>query len=175
VRKAAEAEVARAYVTADDAVRQAEAQAAHIKSLQPLSIPVPPFEFRAETGHIESVLNALQQIDYVLEVGMADGGDAGIPLDIDLMQTLVWAVQEHARYLSDQSRIRGPAGSPPADAAAAYEQAAAESFRAFLQRIEDVARRLGGRDRSPTPRSSTSSPRCWPTRGCSARRLDSQS
>jgi colicin import membrane protein len=80
---------------------------------------------------------------------MADGGDAGIPLDIDLMQTLVWAVQEHARYLSDQSRIRGPAGSPPADAAAAYEQAAAESFRAFLQRIEDVARRLGGRDRSP--------------------------
>ena len=68
MREAADAEVARAYAAADDAIRQAQAQAARTVSMQPLSIPVPPFEFRSETGHIENALNALHQIDYVLEV-----------------------------------------------------------------------------------------------------------
>ena len=134
----------------EDAIRQAQAQAARTSSIQPLSIPVPPFEFRSETAHIESALNALQQIDYVLEVGMADEGDSGIPLDIDMTQTLVWAVQEHARYLANESpSATSSAGQPPGDAAAAYAEAAAQSFRALLQRIETVTRRLAGRDLGP--------------------------
>ena len=91
-----------------------QAQAARTSSIQPLSIPVPPFEFRSETAHIESALNALHQIDYVLEVGMSDEGDSGIPLDIDMTQTLVWAVQEHARYLANESpSATSSTGQPP--------------------------------------------------------------
>jgi colicin import membrane protein len=147
---AADAEVARAFAAAEDAIRQVQAQAARTSSMQSLSIPVPPFEFRSETGHIESALNALQQIDYVLEVGMAEDGDAGIPLDIDMTQTLVWAVQEHARYLADESpSAAGRMSQPPGDAAAAYREAAAPSFRALLQRIETVTRQLAGRDLGP--------------------------
>ena len=40
-------------------------------------------------------------------------------------------------------------GQPPGDAAAAYTEAAAQSFRALLQRIETVTRRLAGRDPGP--------------------------
>ncbi len=143
VREAADAEVARAYAAADDAIRQAQAQTAR----KPLSIPVPPFEFRSETRHIENALNALHQIDYVLEVGMANGGDPDIPIDTDLMHTLVWAVQEHAMHLSNESQSATSGMSPPPpDAAAAYAEVAAEAFRALLQRIENVVRRLGDRN-----------------------------
>ncbi len=147
VREAADAEVVRAYAAADDAVRQAQAEAARTNSMQPLSIPVPPLEFRSETGHIENALNALHQIDYVLEVGIATGGDPDIPVDIALMQTLVSAVREHAMYLSNESRSGTTSvGQPPRDAAAAYAEVAVEAFRAFLQRIETVVQRLRGRN-----------------------------
>ena len=150
VRKAADAEVARAYAAADDAIRQAEAKAVRAKSLQPLSIPVPSFEFRAETGHIENALNAIQRIDYVLEVDMANEGDTDIPLDVELMQTLAWIVQEHAAYLSNESQGATSAARPhPSEAAAAYEEAATAAFRAMLRRIEVTARRLRSRQRSP--------------------------
>ncbi|MGZ6780565.1 MAG: hypothetical protein ACXVGO_16425, partial [Mycobacterium sp.] len=146
-REAAEAEVARAYAAADEAVREAQAEAAHASAIQPLSIPVPPFEFRSATGHIENALNALQRIDYVLEVDMAEDADYDIPLDVDLMQTLARIVQDHARYLSDESR-RAPSGSAR-DEADAYAEAAAAAFRSFLQRIDTALRRLGHRNRSP--------------------------
>jgi hypothetical protein len=150
VREAADAEVARAYTAADEAIRQAEAKAARAKSLQPLSIPVPSFEFRAETGHIENALNAIQRIDYVLEVDMANEGDTDIPLDVELMQTLAWIVQEHAAYLSNESRsATGGMRQHPGEAAAAYEEAATAAFRAMLRRIEVTVRRLRGRQRSP--------------------------
>ena len=42
VKEAADAEVARAYAAAEDAIRQAQAQAARTSSIQPLSIPRPP-------------------------------------------------------------------------------------------------------------------------------------
>ena len=116
-------------------------------SMQPLSIPVPPFEFRSETGHIENALNAVQRIDYVLEVDMANDGDPDVPLDIDLMQTLAWIVQDHARNLSSESQ--SVTNTSPRDEAAVYAAAAAEAFRALLQRIEKVARRMGGLGRSP--------------------------
>jgi colicin import membrane protein len=141
VREAADAEVARAYAAADDAIRQAQARAART-----LSMPVPPFEFRSQTAHIENALNALHQIDYVLEVGMADDGDSDIPLDVDLMQTLAQVVAEHAMYLCNESQsAAGNEGQPPRNAAVLYAAAAAEAFRAFLARIETVALRLQGR------------------------------
>jgi len=72
VREAADAEVARAYAAADDAIRSAKAVVSRAKSIQPLSVPVPSFDFRPQIGHIEKALNALQGIDYVLEVDMAN-------------------------------------------------------------------------------------------------------
>ncbi len=145
--EAAEAEVARAYAAADEAVRKAQAQAAHASAIAPLSIPVPPFETRTAAGHLENALNALQRIDYVLEVDMADDAGYDVPLDIDLMQTLARIVQDHARYLGDESRTAGD-GSPR-DEAEAYAEAAAQAFRAFLQRIDTAVSRLGHRNHSP--------------------------
>lgn len=151
VRDAAGAEVARARAEADHATRQAQAAAARTASTQLLSIPIPPLEVRPQTRRIENALNALHQIDYVLEVGMAEDVESHIPLDVDLVRSLVWTVQEHAMYLSDEPR-NVPAGyTTPSqgDAAASYAEAAAGAFRAFLQRIDAVAGRLGSRDRSP--------------------------
>ena len=149
-RDAADAEVARAYAAAGDAIQDAQAQLARTMSLQPLSIPVPPFEFRSETGHIENALNALHQIDYVLEVDMVSGRNPDIPIDIGLMQTLVSAVRDHAMYLSNHSpSATSGTGSPPRNAPAVYAEFAEEAFRALLQRIETVVRQLGGRNLGP--------------------------
>ena len=72
-------------------------------------------------------LNALQQIDHVLEVGMADDIDYHIPLDVDLIQSLVRIVQEHAMHLSNESRELPPSSTsqPQVDAVATYAEAAA--------------------------------------------------
>lgn len=121
-----------------------------IKRLATLSIPVPPFEFRSETGHIENALNALHQIDYVLEVDMASGRDPDMPIDIGLMQTLVSAVRDHAMYLSNQSpSATSGTSSPPRNAPAVYAEVAVDAFRGLLQRIETVVRKLGGRNLGP--------------------------
>ena len=150
VREAADAEVARAYAAAGDAIQDAQAQFARNMALQPLSIPVPPVELRSETGHIENALNALHQIDYVLEVEMVSGRGPEMPIDIGLIQTLVSAVRDHAMYLSDQSRsATGGINSPPRGAAAVYAEAAEEAFRGLLQRIEKVVRQLAGRNLGP--------------------------
>jgi hypothetical protein len=136
VREAAEAKVARAYAAADDAVRQTQERAART-----LSMPVPPLEFRSETAHIENALNALHQIDYMLEVGMADESDADFPVDIDIMQTLARVVHEHAIYLCNESRD-GADSTANNEETAAYAEDAADAFRGLLQRIETVVRRL---------------------------------
>jgi hypothetical protein len=143
-QEAAQAEVARAYAAAEDAIRQAQAEAARTAALQPLMVPVPPFEFRAQTAHIENALNALQQIDYILEVGLAEDGDGDIPLDYDQMQTLVWVVREHAMYLCDESHTT-TSDLGRHESTAAYENAARDTFRGFLQRIEAVTQQLTGR------------------------------
>jgi hypothetical protein len=86
----------------------------------------------------------------VLEVDMAHEGDTDIPLDVQLMQTLAWIVQEHAAYLSNESHsATSGMRQHPREAAAAYEEAATAAFRAMLRRIEIAARRLRGRQRSP--------------------------
>ncbi|WP_123028495.1 coiled-coil domain-containing protein [Mycolicibacterium stellerae] len=150
VREAADAEVARAYSAAGDAIQDAQAQVARSMALQPLSIPVPPIEFRSETGHIESALNALHQIDYVLEVEMVSGRGPELPIDMGLIQTLVSAVRDHAMYLSNQSQSATSGfNPPPRSAAAVYAEVAEEAFRALLERVEKVIRQLAGRNLGP--------------------------
>ncbi|RDH77944.1 hypothetical protein DVS77_13940 [Mycolicibacterium moriokaense] len=144
-RDAADAEVARAYAAAGDAIQEAQAKLARDMAMQPLAIPVPPFEFRSQTAHVENALNALHQIDYLLEVDMADGGDPDLAVDVDLMLTLVRAVREHAMHLCNEP----PRAAGPRDVAVAYEEAAADAFRAFLQRVETVVRQLQGRAIGP--------------------------
>lgn len=82
-----------------------------------------------------------------LEVGMAEQVQSDIPLDIELIGSLAWTVQEHARYLTEESRS-APAGYTD-DAAATYAAAADDAFGAFLARIDTVTEQLGTRDRSP--------------------------
>jgi hypothetical protein len=151
VREAADAEVRRAHAAADGATRRAQVAEARAASPQLLSIPVPPFGIRSQTRHIENALNALQQIDHVLEVGMADDGDSDAAGDVELMRSLVWVVQEHAVYLSNESRDepQNYSGGSAADVAAQYAEAAARAFRAFLRRVGVAAERLRGRVRGP--------------------------
>jgi hypothetical protein len=151
VGEAADAEVARAHAAAQEAIGRAQTAEARAVSPQLLTIPIPPLGIRAETSDIENALNALQQIDHVLEVGMADRGGSDVTLDVDLMRNLVWIVQEHAVYLSNESREEPESfmGDSAAEAAAAYAAAAADAFRRFLWRIRIVSERLRSRDRGP--------------------------
>ena len=151
VREAADAEVARAHTAAQEAIGRAQAAEARAASPQLLTIPIPPLGIRSQTRHIENALNALQQMDHVLEVGMADHGESEVTLDVELMRNLAWFVQEHAVYLSNESPDAPESfmGDPAAEAAAGYAAAAADAFRRFLWRIRIVSERLRSRDRAP--------------------------
>jgi hypothetical protein len=151
VGEAADAEVGRAHAAAQEAIGRAQAAEARAAQPQLLTIPIPPLGIRAETNDIENALNALQQIDHVLEVGMADHGESDVTLDVELMRSLVWIVQEHAVFLSNESRSESESfwGDSAAEAAAGYAAAAADAFRRFLWRIRIVSERLRSRDRAP--------------------------
>ena len=73
------------------------------------------------------------------------------PLDVELMPSLVWIVQEHAVFLSNESRDEPQSfmGDSEAEAAAGYAAAASDAFRRFLWRIRIVSERLRSRDRAP--------------------------
>jgi colicin import membrane protein len=156
-RQAAQAEIDNAHAYAEDVVRQAQADVARATSMATssslLTIPIPPAEVRAgeQIRPIESAVDALYQIDYVLEIAMAEEVSSQPPPDVEFMRNLTWTVQERAKDLSpefahppvqftDQSQM---------EAAASYLDAAGSAFRACLQRIEGAAQRLGGRNRSP--------------------------
>jgi colicin import membrane protein len=149
VREAADAEVARAHAAAEEAIGRAQAAEVRAASPRLLTIPVPPLGIRSQTRHIENALNALQQIDHVLEVGMADYGGSDVELDVEVMRSLVWIVQEHAVFLSNESREEPESfmGDEAAEAATGYTAAAADAFRRFLWRIRIVSERLRSRDR----------------------------
>jgi colicin import membrane protein len=151
VREAADAEVARARAAEGEAIGRAQAAEGRAASPQLLTIPIPPLGIRSQTRHIENAINALQQIDHVLEVGMADHGDSDVTPDVELMRSLVWIVQEHAVYLSNESLDEPERfmGDPAAEAAVGYAAAAADAFRRFLWRIRIVSERLRSRDRAP--------------------------
>jgi hypothetical protein len=117
-----------------------------------LTIPIPPAEVRAgeQIRPIESAVDALYQIDYLLEIAMAEEVSSQPQPDVEFMRSLSWTVQERAKDLSPefaQSPVQFTDQSQM-EAAASYLDAAGSAFRACLQRIEGAAQRLGGRNRS---------------------------
>jgi colicin import membrane protein len=116
-----------------------------------LSIPIPPSEVRAQARHVENALTVLHQIGYVLEVGMTEEVESQIPLDLEMIRSLLWTVQGQARDLSRELDALPTRFSEQAEAqaAAGYARTAVGAYRAFLQRIEYAAQELRHRDKSP--------------------------
>jgi len=135
-REAAEAEIARWQAHAADMERWARAQV----STQLLTIPVPPMEVRNHIGSVETTIDALYQIDYVLEVGLAADVESQFVPDLEFTRNLAWKVQEQAKDLSRQLANLSADG---------YAEAAGDAYRALLQRIDAALQVLGRRFYSP--------------------------
>jgi hypothetical protein len=135
-REAAEAEIARWQAHAGDMERWARAEV----STQLLTIPVPPMEARTRIGSVETTIDALYQIDYVLEVGLAEDGQSQFVPDLEFTRNLVWKVQEQARDLTRELAALSVPG---------YAEAAGDAYRALLQRIDAAIQGLGSRFHSP--------------------------
>jgi hypothetical protein len=150
-RQTAEAEVLAAQAYAEDVLRWAQAEIARVTPPRLLMIPIAPSEVRARIRSIENALGALYQINYVLEVGMAEEMESQYPPDLELTRSLASTVPEQARDLTHELAnlpARYTDGSQ-VEAAAGYAEAAASAYRAFLERIDVAAQRLGIRNRSP--------------------------
>jgi hypothetical protein len=135
-REAAEAEVARWQAHAGDMERWARAEV----STQLLTIPVPPMEVRTRIGSAETTIDALYQIDYVLEVGLAEDEQTHFEPDLEFTRNLIWKVQEQAKGLTRELADHSASG---------YAEAATDAYRALLQRIDAAVQALGGRFHSP--------------------------
>jgi hypothetical protein len=146
-QQAADADVAHWRAHADDMERWARAEV----STQMLTIPIPPLDVRARIGSVESTVDALYQIDYVLEVGLAEDVEAQFMPDLEFTRNLVWKVQQQAKDLTGElanlsSRYSDAA---QAEAAAGYAVAVTDAYRGFVQRIDTAIQRLGSRFHSP--------------------------
>jgi hypothetical protein len=151
-REAAEAEVTAARQAAEAEIASWQAHAADMErwaraavSTQLLTIPVPPLEVRNHIGSVETTVDALYQIDYVLEVGLAEDVESHFVPDLDFTRNLTWKVREQAKDLtrvlaSDQTQEETAAG---------YAEAAGDAYRALLQRIDAAVQGLGSRFHSP--------------------------
>lgn len=148
-QKVDEAVQARAHAEAElDGTRAAAARPAGTAGL---SIPIPAWELRPETRRVENALTALHQINYILEVGMAEEVEAQIPLDADLVRSLARTVQSQAKVLGEELGdlpARFSAESE-AEAAATYRDAAAGACQGLLRRIGTAAQQLRHRERGP--------------------------
>jgi colicin import membrane protein len=130
---------------------RAQAQSASAPSGGGLTVPIPGWTVRPATRRIENALTAMHQINYILEVGMAEEVEAEIPLDAELVARLARAVQREAQDLR-QEFVELPARfseDSQVEAAADYAKAASVACRAFLRRIGSAAEHL--RDRSNGP------------------------
>ena len=146
-QQAAEADVAHWQAHSEDMERWARAEV----STQMLTIPIPPLDVRARIGSVESTIDALYQIDYVLEVGLAEDVESQFVPDLEFTRNLVWKVQQQAKDLTSElanlsSRY---ADASEMEAAGGYAEAATDAYRAFLQRIDTAIQRLGSRFHSP--------------------------
>lgn len=151
VRRAAQAEIDDAHRYADDVTRLAQSEVARAMATAPasrlLTIPIAPVEVRGHIRRIEEVLDALYQIDYMLEIGLA----AQPPPDVDFVRSLARTVQERVTGLSDEF-ANLPArftDQSLTEAATSYANAAGGAYRAFLQRIEGAVHRLQDRAFGP--------------------------
>ncbi|MFN6548184.1 hypothetical protein [Mycolicibacterium nivoides] len=146
VRARAQAEVDRARSYADDMLRQArELAAATTTPAVGLTIPIAPMQVRAQVSPIETVVDALYRIDFLLEAGMAHNQP---PVDINYLRGLTRTVQEHARGLSTELANLPMRFTDQADAnaAASYADAAGAAYTVLLQRIEQATQRMRSRD-----------------------------
>ncbi|MCW2593754.1 MAG: hypothetical protein JWQ86_6181 [Mycobacterium sp.] len=146
-RQAAAAEIAHWRAHAADMERWARAEV----STQLLTIPIPPVEVRTRIGSVENTVDALYQIDYVLEVGLADEVESHFVPDLEFTRNLTWKVQQQAKDLSSELANLSTRYADPSqvDGAAGYAEAAAGAYRAILQRIDTAVQLLGSRFRSP--------------------------
>jgi colicin import membrane protein len=140
---------ARAEAEADRA--RGLAQTAQPAGAHGLTIPIPGWEVRPATRRIENALTALHQINYVLEVGMAEEVEAEIPVDAELVRSLARTVQWQAEGLGQEFAELADRFSADSqvEAAARYAAAAAAACEAFLRRIGTAAQQLRHRDASP--------------------------
>jgi hypothetical protein len=146
-REAAEAEVARWQAHAGDMERWARAEV----STQLLTIPIPPSEVRARIGSAETTVDALYQIGYILEVGLAEDVESQFAPDLEFTRNLTWKVQEQAKDLTRELANLSTRYSdqPQVEAAAGYAEAAGDAYRALVQRIDAAVQGLGRRFHSP--------------------------
>jgi hypothetical protein len=146
-REAADAEIAHWRAHAADMERWARAEV----STQLLTIPIPPLGVRARIGSAESTVDALYQIDYVLEVGLAEEVESHFAPDLEFTRSLTWKVQQQAKDLSSELANLSTWYADPSEVAVAagYAEAAADAYRAIVERIDTAVERLGSRFDSP--------------------------
>jgi colicin import membrane protein len=150
-RRAAEADIASVRAYADDVSRQAQEEVARVKAVAPVSrlltIPIAPVEVRAQIRRIEDLLDALYQIDFVLEIGMGEAGSQHTP-DAEFVGGLRQTVQDRVRDLSDELAHLPARFTDQSDAETAtiYANAAGGTYRALLERIEVAVQQLAGRN-----------------------------
>lgn len=108
-------------------------------------IPIASVTVRPQIGSLESVLDALYRIDYLLENSMAVSSP---PLDVEDVRGLTRTVQEGAKVLSTELAELPSRFIEHADveASASYANAAGAAYSGLLQRIEDAAWQLMGRN-----------------------------
>jgi colicin import membrane protein len=157
-REAADAEVAAARQAAAAEIAHWRAHAANMErwargevAAQMLTIPIPPWELRNRIGTVENTVDALYQIDYVLEVGLAEEVESQFVPDLEFTRNLTWKVQQQAKDLTSElanlpSRYTDP---PQVEVATGYAEAASDAYRAILHRIDTATQRLGSRFHSP--------------------------
>jgi colicin import membrane protein len=157
-REAADAEVAAAREAATVEVANWRAHAANMErwargevSTQMLTIPIPPWELRNSIGTVESTVDALYQIDFVLEVVLTEEAESQFVPDLEFTRNLTLKVQQQARDLiAELANLRSRYTDPPqVKIATGYSEAAGDAFRAILQRIDTAIQRLGSRFHSP--------------------------
>jgi colicin import membrane protein len=156
-RQLHDAEQARKRAEAAADVIRASAAEKEQLAAHNLAIPVPGWEVRPATRHIENALTVLHQINYVLEVGMAEEVEAEIPVNVDMVRNLVRTALRQVRGLTqefndlpvkfiDQSQ---------AQSAASYVDAAATACRSILLRIASAAEHRQNRDQGPDAEAVT--------------------
>ena len=157
-QEAAAAEVAAAREAATAEIAHWRAHSANMErwargevSAQLLRIPIPPWQLRNRIGTVENTVDALYQIDYVLEVALAEDSDRQFLPDVEFTRNLALRVQQQAKELTVElanlpSRYTEP---PQVEVATSYAVAATDAYRAILQRIDRAIERMGSRFHSP--------------------------
>jgi colicin import membrane protein len=157
-RDAAAAEITVAKQNAAAEIAHWQAHAANMErwargevSTHLLTVPIPPWDLRNRIGTVEVTVDALYQIDYVLEVTLAEDAEPQFVPDLDFTRSLIAKVQEQARDLSAElanlpSRYTE---APQVEVATGYAVAARDAYRALLQRIDTALQRMGRRFHSP--------------------------